>query len=126
MVSFSMDTRGITKTLKSLKNKSEKLTTEMHKIHEESVKNMYHRARAMARIDTGAMRAHVKIKIVKKSRTQIIIIIFDDVLNKQGVNYAKFIEFGTKKMRAYPFLFPAMEYERPVIRSRLRRMIKKL
>jgi phage gpG-like protein len=40
-----------------------------------------------------------------------------------NLEYAPFLEFGTRKMAARPFLFPALEKERPAWNRRLNRIV---
>jgi HK97 gp10 family phage protein len=42
-----------------------------------------------------------------------------------GIFYARFIEYGTRKMLARPFLFPAAEQERPKLRTRVADALRK-
>lgn len=40
------------------------------------------------------------------------------------VDYAAYVEFGTRFMPARPFLFPALEYEHPIFRATLDERIR--
>jgi len=117
---------GMENWVQKLKVIQGRINKEIVSIYEESAQNIYHRARAKAQVDTGAMRAHVKVEIKNINKKSISILIYDDVINEYGTPYAKFLEFGTSRMKAYPFLYPSMEYETPIIKSRLLRLKNKL
>ena len=66
-------------------------------------------ARAMAPVDTGALEKSLVVKAIRRSRTRI----GHSVQTKEGFFqgeqfYGGFQEFGTKTMRADPFLRPAL------------------
>ena len=126
MIRLKMNAVGLNNLIKRIDKKRTKINKEIQNVFDDSSKNIYHRARALARVDTGQMRAHIKIRVTNRNNSMISILIYDDVKNRQGVNYSFFIEHGTIKMRAYPFLFPSLEYERPVLISRLRKALRKI
>lgn len=43
-----------------------------------------------------------------------------------NVEYAPFVEFGTRRMRARPFLFPAFQQEAPKLEPRLIRVLQEV
>jgi len=45
---------------------------------------------------------------------------------KKGVDYAEFVEYGTSKMKAQPFLRPAIAYARKEVVKDLNKEIKKI
>ncbi len=52
------------------------------------------------------------------------ITIYAGGLADEDVFYARFLEFGTEKMRAHPFFFPAWRAKRKRVRSRITRSIR--
>lgn len=65
------------------------------------------RAKELAPVDTAGLKKSIKIKKMRTSR--------DSTLTHYAVYaksyYAHFIEFGTSKAPAYPFMRPAVEQE---------------
>ena len=59
--------------------------------------------------DTGFLANHIFV-VQKKLEVDV----------ESRANYSKFLEFGTAKMRARPFMFPALEKNR----NKIRRMLK--
>ena len=65
--------------------------------------------------DTGFLASNI---FVKRSPTGLS----GEVISK--ANYSAFLEFGTSKMGARPFMQPSLEENRPKIRARARRVFK--
>ena len=65
--------------------------------------------------DTGFLASNI---FVKRSYTGLS----GEVISK--ANYSAFLEFGTSKMGARPFMQPSLEENRPKIRARARRVFK--
>jgi len=63
-----------------------------------------------APVDTGAMRdSHrVEVRPPLGDKPQVYIVVGDD----EVVNYPSYVEFGTRKMAAQPFLRPALDEDR--------------
>lgn len=55
--------------------------------------------------DTGNLVSQIQVKSPNKNEVNV----------ESGASYSKFLEFGTSKMLARPFLFPAFEKSRPKI-----------
>lgn len=78
--------------------------------------NIERGAKQRAPVDTGRLRNSITHEITEGG------------LNAQvgsNVEYAPFQEFGTRRTRAQPFLFPAFEEERPRYMDRLKRALSK-
>lgn len=78
--------------------------------------NIQNGARSRVPVDTGRLRNSITHEILA------------DGLNASvgsNVEYAPFVEFGTRRMRAKPYLFPAFEEERPRYMERLKRALSK-
>jgi HK97 gp10 family phage protein len=63
--------------------------------------------------DTGFLVSNIRVKEQK-----------DVVMVSSEASYSKFLEFGTSKMLARPFLFPAFEKSKPKIAEVIFRKIK--
>jgi HK97 gp10 family phage protein len=77
-----------------------------------SLVNIQRGAKERCPVDTGRLRNSIAVDLDE-----------DRLSGGVGtdVEYAPFVEHGTSKMAAQPFLFPAFEEERPQIVERLRR-----
>lgn len=80
-----------------------------------STLNVESAAKQRAPVDTGRLRSSIR-SLLEKLRGQV----FTDVI------YSKFIEFGTSRMAAQPFLFPSWEEERPRLIERIRKILAKI
>jgi HK97 gp10 family phage protein len=67
---------------------------------EETAEIANEKQREMAAEDTGFMKANISNKMITKWLWHLISVAF----------YTKFVEFGTRKMRAQPFMIPGVLY----------------
>lgn len=125
-INFKLDDKEIRKLIKKISKKEKKIPQEIRNIFISAKANIRNRSKALALVDTGEMRRHVKVKITKNSKVKIGLIVYDDVVNKYGTNYAKYIEGYDNKLGKKPFLKPSLDYEIPIIRSKIIRTMKKL
>jgi HK97 gp10 family phage protein len=65
----------------------------------------------------GTLRRSIRYSILARRTAAVITV--------PGVFYAKFIEYGTIKMTARPFLFPAAEQEVPKFHERCREALRR-
>ena len=72
--------------------------------------NVQRKARQAVPVDTGRLRNSIAIEEVEGGL---------DAKVGSNVEYAPHVEFGTVRMRARAYLFPAMESERAPFRKRL-------
>ena len=85
-------------------------------------KSVVHRASAPGEapaIDTGILRFSIAVKIGDSGLSATI-----GVPELTKVKYARPLEFGTQKMAARPFVFPALEKNKKTIQNRIRRDIR--
>lgn len=75
------------------------------------------RARQLVPVDTGKLRRSIEIEYENGG---LIARVTSDV------EYAPYVEFGTRKMHAQPFMTPAAEEERPRYLRELRSEVGKL
>lgn len=78
--------------------------------------NVQNGARRRVPVDTGRLRNSITHEITGDGLNAAI---------GSNVEYAPFVEFGTRSMRAQPYLFPALEEERPLYMERLKRALQK-
>lgn len=92
----------------------------------------------LAPVESGALRDSISWTWGKAPAGSIIIgtvggreyktmriTIYAGGLADEDVYYARFLEFGTQKMPAHPFFFPAWRTKRKSVRSRITRAIRK-
>jgi HK97 gp10 family phage protein len=72
-------------------------------------------AKLFAPVDTGRLRASIHAEIAPNGLSATV---------EAGVDYAVFLEFGTRRQRAQPFLFPAYEKNRLAFVAALKRNLK--
>lgn len=75
--------------------------------------NVLNGARKRCPVDTGALRNSISTKKIGDL----------EVETGAYMPYAAFVEYGTSKMKAQPFLFPAYEEEKPKFLKRLKRIV---
>jgi HK97 gp10 family phage protein len=71
-------------------------------------------AKMLAPVDTGAMRNSIRAEPVDDLTWQVSV----------GQEYAPFVEFGTSRMAAQPFLVPALEAHRAEMEKRIAELFK--
>lgn len=69
-------------------------------------------AKARAPVDTGLLRNSITAVEVTP----------DSWLITSPVRYSQFVEFGTSRMAAQPYMLPAVEAVRPILEAGLRRL----
>jgi HK97 gp10 family phage protein len=72
-------------------------------------------AKQFAPVDTGRLRSSIHAEIAPNGLSASV---------EAGVGYAVFLEFGTRRQRAQPFLFPAYEKNRAAFVANLKRNLK--
>lgn len=80
-----------------------------------SALNIQREAKQRTPVDTGRLRSSIRATI---SGDQLGAVVGTDV------EYAPFVEHGTNRMQAQPFLFPAFEAERPKFLAALAVVLK--
>lgn len=81
-------------------------------------------AKANVPVRTGKLKRGIKISSVKKKNGIKYIKVGADRGDNSEVFYGKFIEFGTSKMAAHPFLEPAYEKNRENIKEIIAKTLK--
>jgi HK97 gp10 family phage protein len=67
-------------------------------------------------VDTGRLRASITHRVERGRHVAYV---------GTNVEYAPYVEFGTRKMRAQPFLRPALHKNIPLIRETFRNILRK-
>ena len=110
---ISVKLTGVDKLLRSLTEKSQKVTRDSINAVYASALKIQSEARRKAPVDTGRLRSSISIRFLRGGLAAEVV---------AHVHYAKFQEFGTRFMKARPFLVPAYEKELPRFRERLRKI----
>ena len=77
------------------------------------------RVTALKLVDTGKLRASINLQKRATATSQTAIV-------RAAVNYAAFHEFGTSRMRARPFMVPAMEENKNKLKPNIAAFIRQV
>lgn len=75
--------------------------------------------RELAPVDTGFLRAHIRLRVSEDGLAYEVGLRDKDFTDAGLVNYGIFQEFGTRFMKAQPFIFPARDTIAPEFKSAL-------
>lgn len=102
---------------RKLKSYSIKAKTEVEKAVKKGCMVIEGEAKSNAAVDTGYMRASITHQVVKNQGVT-------EGLVGTNTHYAPFIEYGTRKMEAQPFLRPAYDKHIPKIRKDIKEALR--
>jgi len=100
----------LTRYSKSTRKRKKKVAKQIS----ESALNIQREAKRRCPVDTGALRNSITVDFYGDMSAQI----------GPHMPYAQYVEFGTRKMRAQPYLFPAYEEEKPRLMEGIEKAIK--
>lgn len=139
---MSIKVQGLEKAIRDLSKYVEEVRVDTAKAMNTSMINVQSEAKRLAPVDTGRLRSSIVTTKAKR----------DDLVARTevGVNYAPFVEFGTKSqvevplgleeyalqfktssdgstggIPARPFLFPAWEKERPKFEKAVKELLQR-
>lgn len=119
-----MRTRMQVKGLKELKKNLEKVGRNVDDVLDEAImagaKVIEQAAKSKAPVKTGRLRRSITVEIKDKEDNFITVRVGP---GKEGF-YGRFVELGTKKMAAKPFLRPAFDENVQEARKEIRRVLK--
>lgn len=95
---------GINDLIAQLGLKHEEVVDVAAKAMETTVAKTQARAQSIAPVRTGFLKANIHVEPVEKKKDQVIGTV------KSDADYSSFVEFGTYKMSAEPFMRPAFTY----------------
>lgn len=101
-MSLSLELRGCDKFLRFLRDFPSKVRIAMEDASQESLRLIAQKAKAIAPRRTGRLRDSIRA---------------EGFSVRVGVDYAKFVEYGTKKMKAKPFLRPSISESSSKVRD---------
>lgn len=109
-------------------NKLQQMGANVGRLENKALKNaaepVLEDAKANVPVRTGKLKKGLKITNVKKKDGMKYILVGVDRGDNSEVFYGKFIEFGTSKMPARPFLQPAYEKNKNTIRKAIAETLK--
>lgn len=109
MTEVVLDTAALDAILAKLPQKSEELVAK-------GAENVLGKAKELAPVDTGALKASLGAEKRGKFYWEV----------EDGVKYGIYQERGTSKMRAQPFMCPAVEWARPEYNKRWKELFELL
>ncbi|APM39929.1 HK97-gp10 family putative phage morphogenesis protein [Clostridium kluyveri] len=109
-------------------NKLQQMGTNISRLENKALKNaaepVLEDAKANVPVRTGKLKKGLKITNVKKEEGVKYILVGVDRGDNSEIFYGKFIEFGTSKMSARPFLQPAYEKNKDNIQKTIANTLK--
>lgn len=113
--SLSIELKGINGLLDRAKLLLPKVRTGVQQTVAETALLIETDAKQFAPVDTGRLRSSIHAEIAPNGLSATV---------EVSVNYAAFVEMGTRRQRAQPFLFPAYEKNRGAFVANLKRNLK--
>lgn len=81
----------------------------------EATRKVQRTAKDLAPVDTGALKGSIRTKMYPKQQSGVVYTLLE---------YAPHQEFGTSKMKAQPFMIPAMNINRAGINQSMKKYLK--
>lgn len=113
--SLTISVKGVEETIRNLDLTNKKIAKEVQEQVGKSALNVQYEAKRRCPVDTGALRRSITVEFIGKMSARV----------GPHMPYAPFVELGTRKMRAKPFLTPAFEQERPKFLAELKKIAEK-
>lgn len=114
-MSFSYTVKGLDKFIRKVQNKPREARRAVSAELNRSALRVERKAKMKAAVDTGFMRNGIFVVRVGMLRYKVT----------SPAGYSVYVELGTRKMKAQPFLGPAVKEESEVLFSRLRKMFRR-
>ena len=110
----TLEVKGVKETLAKIDLANAKVRKAVQEQIGKSALNIQFGAKKRCPVRTGALRNSITVDFYGVMSAQI----------GPHMPYAPYVEYGTRKMRAQPYLFPAFEEERPSFEEGLAKVIK--
>ena len=106
--------KGLRRLIKALEKAPKELESDINLEVQESANDIVKQAKSDVPVGTpestgikgyvgGTLRNSIRTEVIDKQTVKVVA----DAANSDRVQYGKFVEFGTSKMGARPFLYPA-------------------
>ena len=113
-MSVSVRWIGIDKFIRKVQFKSKQVQAEVDAEIMRGAFRIERSAKIKVRVKSGTTKQRIQTRKLKKYKAEIL----------SPTHYSIYLEKGTRKMRAYPFLGPAVDEERPLLFSNLKKIVK--
>jgi len=114
MAKVTLEVRGVKETLVKINLANSRVRKAVQEQIGKSALNIQFGAKKRCPVRTGALRNSITVDFYGIMSAQI----------GPHMPYAPYVEYGTRKMRAQPYLFPAFEEERPKFEEGLARAVR--
>lgn len=114
MAKVTLEVRGVKETLANINLANSRVRKAVQEQIGKSALNIQFGAKKRCPVRTGALRNSITVDFYGIMSAQI----------GPHMPYAPYVEYGTRKMRAQPYLFPAFEEERPKFEEGLARAVR--
>lgn len=114
-MSFSYTLKGMDKFMRKVQNKPREARRAVSAELQRSALRVERKAKMKAAVDTGFMRNGIFAARVGMLRYKVT----------SPAGYSVYVELGTRKMKAQPFLGPAVKEESEVLFKNLRKMFRR-
>lgn len=114
-MSFSYTVKGLDKFMRKVQNKPREARRAVSAELQRSALRVERKAKMKAAVDTGFMRNGIFVTRVGMLRYKVT----------SPAGYSVYVELGTRKMKAQPFLGPAVKEESEVLFKNLRKMFRR-
>lgn len=113
MIAARLTLKGLSETRAAIRSKGEEAERRLGQILVEALLRVEGVAKTLAPVDTGFLRANIRAEVESVLRDMAGRVV-------AGATYSAFVEFGTSRMRAQPFLVPALESVAPWLFEQVR------
>jgi HK97 gp10 family phage protein len=114
---MKMDLGGLNDLLSNLSEIEQSKKDEVSQIVKETAFKIQAGAKQFSPVDTGNLKRNIKVEISADEMSAKV------GTKSEDVEYAHYVEFGTSKAPAQPFLHPAAEEEYPEYIKRLKEVL---
>lgn len=113
MSELKIEIKGIDKVIKNIDKYNDEIQNKIKQVLADGGMKIQTEAQSRAPVRTGTLRASIEYK---PNGLQVEVV--------AGVDYASFVEFGTRFMEPQPFLTPAFELVAPQIERDIQEALK--
>lgn len=117
MAKFTVELKGGDRAVADIKRYYEKRKPQVERVILQAGHRIEYESKKRVPVDTGRLRSSLTTAEDRKS---------DEFKVRVGTNveYAPYVEFGTRKMRAQPYLLPAFKMYKNKVRDDIKRIFR--
>lgn len=126
-MSIKVEISGLRQLARNIESYNEGKKKELRNAANGAGVNVDRKAKRKTPVDTGRLRSSLHVVVAGTNNDPETGISTDELEAAVATNveYAKFVEKGTARMKARPFLFPAWESERPAYIRKVKSILSK-